>query len=80
MVLSFVSLGNASSGAYAMCVFEDNLQDDDVFALPTGSGVSEHIVFKSVAIKPGQRMYLQRACALSVDAPELDYLWSFSLA
>ena len=48
-------------------VFQDHLSDGDVFAVPS-SDMTEYIIFKLVSLKPGNRMYLQRACLLSVDA------------
>ena len=52
---------------HLQAVFAENLSDGDVFAMP-GTDMSEHLIFKLVSLKPGNRMYLQRACSLSVDA------------
>ena len=52
---------------HLQAVFAENLNNGDVFAMP-GQNMSEYVIFKLVSLKPGNRMYLQRACSLSVDA------------
>ena len=52
---------------HLQAVFAENLSNGDVFAMP-GTVMSEYVIFKLVSLKPGNRMYLQRACSLSVDA------------
>ena len=54
-------------------VFSENIREGDVFAVPASdpAHTSEYVVFKMVALKPGNRQYLQRACHLSVDVPWL---------
>ena len=47
-------------------VFEDFRQSTNAYAIPADGG--NFIVFQLVALRPGGRMYLQRACALSADA------------
>lgn len=55
-------------------VFGDT-KPEDIFALPTSSrrrgDTIEYIVFRVVALKPGNRQYLQRASGLSKDVPRL---------
>lgn len=60
-------------------VFADTTPED-VFALPKSSrrrgDTIEYIVFRIVALKPGNRQYLQRASGLSKDVPRL-FIFAF---
>ncbi len=66
----FCNISHAFSKAtlqseHLQCIFGENLNPEDVFAIPSSKDMKFCVVFKLVSLRPGNRMYLQRACSLS---------------
>ena len=69
----FFNISHAFSEAtlqseHLQCIFGENLNPEDVFAIPSSKDMKFCVVFKLISLRPGNRMYLQRACSLSADA------------